>query len=93
MGETSIDLLLINVVVPILFAYAQKRENPDLAERAIDLLTELPAEKNSIISQWRSLNVECRNAYDSQALLELKKRYCNEKNCLRCAIAHQVLKN
>lgn len=91
LGDSSIDLLVINLVAPLLFAYAQKRELPHLAERATEILEQTKPEKNSIISQWETLGIVCKNAYDTQAMLELKKRYCNEKNCLRCTIAHQVL--
>lgn len=91
LGDTSIDLLIINLVAPLLFAYAQKRELPDLMERATELLENTKSEKNNIITQWQTLGIECKSAYDTQAMLELRKRYCNEKNCLRCGIAHQVL--
>lgn len=91
MGNTSIDLIIINLVVPLLFAYAQKRGLPDLAEKATDILEQIKPERNSIITQWQSMGIECKNAYDTQAFLELKKRFCNENNCLRCSIAHQIL--
>lgn len=91
LGSASIDLLIINLAAPLLFAYAQKRGQPHLADRAIEILEQTKPEKNSIISQWETLGIVCRNACDTQAMIELKKRYCNEKECLRCTIAHKVL--
>jgi len=35
--------------------------------------------------------LKVENAFDSQALLQLKKQYCDEKKCLRCRIGHKVL--
>jgi len=35
--------------------------------------------------------LETENAYDTQALIQLKKVYCDERNCLRCRIGHKVL--
>ena len=55
-------------------------------------LQELKAEKNNITRKWEDLNVENKTAFDSQALLELKKFYCDEKRCLDCAIGNKLLK-
>ena len=89
LGKASVDVLIINTVVPFLFTYAgQKGED---TEPALNLLEELPAEKNAIIDKWIQLGIPCENAFDSQALLQLKKNYCEEKKCLRCRVGHKVL--
>ena len=85
------DSLLINVFIPLLYAYGMQRNEPELRERAMDWLRALPAEKNAVIERWKSLGVRCRHAGDSQALLELKKHYCDQKNCLQCAIGKDIL--
>jgi len=90
-GKTTLTVLLINTVVPFLFAYGQYRDNADLQESAIAMLEQLPPEKNSIIDGWNVLNVTVQSAYDTQALLQLKKCYCDEKKCLQCRIGHAVL--
>lgn len=92
-GKNSIDILLINTVIPFLFAYARKRNNEDLAEKAIRFLENIPSEKNTIITHWNELGINSTSAFDSQALLQLKKKYCDEKKCLRCRIGHQILTN
>ena len=90
-GEKSIDVLLINTVVPFLFAFSIKKDLPDVLERAYTLLEKIAPEQNSIIEKWKLLGVHAENAYDTQALLELKKQYCDEKKCLQCGIGYRLL--
>ncbi len=89
LGKNSINIILINTVVPYLFTY-RKREGEDIAF-PLSILEQLPAESNSIISNWKALGVSVENAFDSQALLQLKKEYCDNKNCIQCRIGHKIL--
>jgi hypothetical protein len=91
LGKSTLTILLINTVVPFLFAYGKYRDNEVLQDRAISLLEDLPAEKNSIIEGWKELNIQTQSAFDTQALLQLKRAYCDDKKCLRCRIGHTVL--
>ncbi len=90
-GKKGIEIILINTVVPFLFCYGKSQDNIELREKAINLLEEIPSEKNSIINQWQELGINSKSAYDSQALIQLKTNYCDNKNCLRCRIGHKVL--
>jgi hypothetical protein len=92
LSTASIDLLIINTVVPFLFHYAQVSQDFDLQEKTLDLLHQLRAERNSKVNQFTSLNFPCPDAYTSQALIQLHDNYCLRKDCLRCQIAHQYLK-
>jgi hypothetical protein len=91
-GKSAVDLLLINVIVPLLFTYAELQANEKLKEKAITLLEALPAEKNSISRRWEKLGVQVGNAFDSQALIQLKTEHCDEKKCLLCPVGNAVLK-
>jgi len=91
LGRQSVDTILINTVVPFLFAYAVQKDNADLREKAEKLLEQIPAERNSVITNWKNIGINCTSAYDTQALLQLKKMYCDEKKCIRCRIGHKVL--
>ena len=90
-GEKSIDILLINTVVPFLFAFSIKKDIPEILERAYILLEKIAPEQNSIIEKWKHLGINVKSAYDTQALLELKKQYCDEKKCLQCGIGYRLL--
>ncbi|MFV0593332.1 MAG: DUF2851 family protein [Draconibacterium sp.] len=84
LGETSIQILIINVVVPFLFVYGEKQNKHHLKNRALEFLEGLPAETNSIVSKWAQLGINARSAFESQALLQLKNQYCEAKKCLNC---------
>jgi hypothetical protein len=86
-----IDLLLINVIVPFQFVYAKKQGN-DVLENCISLLSELPYESNTIISKFSTFGIKVDSAFNSQALLQLKNEYCNNKKCLNCDIGLSLLK-
>jgi len=92
MGASTIDILIINAVVPILFIYGKQTFNDEACEKAFSLLHSLKPEKNSILEKWKSLNIQAEDAYDSQALIQLKKEYCDERRCINCAIGHQLMK-
>ncbi|MDP4240083.1 MAG: DUF2851 family protein [Bacteroidota bacterium] len=91
LGIQSINGILINTVVPFLFCYANYKNNDELKDKAIQLLEVIPAERNSIIRGWQELGLNSETAFDTQALIHLKKQYCDEKKCLRCRIGHKVL--
>ena len=92
LNSTSKDLIVINGVVPTLFAYGRYKSDEDLCERAIGLLESLPPEHNSIIRTWHDAGIECRSAADSQALLQLTTRYCQPRDCLHCRFGHEYIK-
>jgi hypothetical protein len=90
-GRTKTDLLAINLVVQMQFAYSSYTGNERLYSRALGLLESLPAEKNSIIAQWNSFGPLARTAFDSQALLQLSFEYCRDRRCEECLVGKQIL--
>lgn len=91
-GPDTLENILINTMVPMMFLYGQETIKPALTEKAIDLLHEISPENNLFTRKWRSLGIEARNAADSQALIELKKNYCSPRKCLRCHIGNQIVR-
>ena len=63
-----------------------------LCDRALLFLDGLRAEHNNIIALWQACGLEVRTAADSQALIQLKKEYCDKKDCLRCRFGYEYLK-
>ncbi len=84
LGKSSIESLIINVVVPLLFLYAQHTDNDELRDIAMNLIQSIKAEKNSIVDGFAKLGKTAQNAADSQAMIHLKKQYCERKDCIRC---------
>lgn len=92
MTAASRRLLIINTVVPLLFAYGRHTSNEDICQRAIRLLETLPAENNYILRQWQECGLKVSTAADSQALIQLKRQYCDRTDCLRCRFGYEYLK-
>lgn len=91
-GITTIQIIFINTVIPTLFSYGYATQNQDIKDKALHWLQQLSTEKNAVINQWNSLKIKSKNALESQALLELKTQYCQQKKCLQCAVGLQLLK-
>ena len=89
----SLNLLMINTAIPMLFAVGRHRQREELCDRAFDLLEQLKPENNYIIRMWQQCGLEVRSAGDSQALIQLKKEYCDKRDCLRCRIGYEYLKS
>lgn len=93
LSPASQNLLIINTVVPVLYAYAMSHDNYLLRERVLDLLQRLPAENNYILRQWKECGLKVNTAADSQALIQLKQQYCDRHDCLRCSFGYEYLKS
>lgn len=89
--NSFIDLLLINTIIPLKFMYAHS-QGKDISEDLLDLLQEIQPEKNVIIEKFQGFGITSKNAFETQALLQLKNEYCNQKKCMSCAIGLELLK-
>ena len=92
LGGQMIDNILINTVVPVLFAYGHYHGENSFKDKALQWLEEIKAEKNSITHGFTSLRVANKNAFDSQALIQLKNEYCNKKRCLDCSVGNKLIR-
>ena len=93
LSDASLNLLLINTVVPILFAFGRHKLDDTLCDRAFDFLEQLKAEDNHITRTWKDIGLDVGNAGDSQALIQLKNEYCDRRDCLRCRFGYEYLRN
>ena len=91
-GQQSIDTMLINVIVPLLFYYGKRMDQEARCSQALALLEQIKPEKNHIMRLWESLKLLPNNAFHSQALIQLKNQYCNRHQCLKCKIGLHLLK-
>ncbi len=91
LSKAFIDLLIINTLIPIQFAYA-KSQGKEILEDLIQLLNDVTPEKNAIIDKFNSFGLESKNAFETQSLLQLKNEYCNKSRCLDCGIGMELLK-
>lgn len=93
MQQGSLNLVLINAVSPLLFAYGREQMDEDLAERAFDILEHVSAERNYITRCWERAGIRVTHAADSQALIQLRTHYCDRKDCLRCRFGAEYLRS
>ncbi len=91
LSKSFIDLIIINTIIPLQFAYA-KSQGKEISEDLIELLNEVAPEKNAIMDKFSSFGIKSKNAFESQSLLQLKNEYCNRSRCLECAIGMELLK-
>ncbi|MCW3086526.1 MAG: hypothetical protein JWP12_3892 [Bacteroidetes bacterium] len=93
LGDEAIKTIIVNTVVPFLFVYGKQKVEEKYVVRAIQLLEFVDGEENAVIRQWKKLKLPVENASCTQALLQLKNEYCNQKKCLSCTIGNYLLKN
>ena len=92
LSKSFIDLLIINTIIPLQFAYA-KSKGKEISEKLISLLNQVKPEANAIIDKFSSFGLKAQNAFETQALLQLKNEYCNKNRCLECSIGMELLKS
>ena len=89
-GKKSVDILLINTLLPYRYAYALAHNDKHGAQMALTLMQQIPAEDNTIIRQWRLLGQQVRTVADTQALIHLYQHYCQNERCIHCEVGQQV---
>lgn len=91
LSRSSIDIILINTVAPLIYAYGELTGSYEMTDKAIKLLEDLRAENNSIVSHFVAYGIDCPDALTSQALVQLKREYCDARKCIYCKIGHHLL--
>ena len=91
LGKTTINNIIINVIVPFTFVYGKAKNDELLVEKALNYLELLKPESNSIVENWKNLGLKISNAMHTQSLIELKNNYCSHKKCLNCNIGSKIL--
>ena len=90
-GSQAANILIINAVVPILFANGRYRDSGKMCEKALRYLEETNPEQNSIIDEWESAGISAESAFYTQALIHLRNNYCRKRRCLECRIGAKVI--
>ena len=91
-GESAVNLIVINTVIPFLYAYGLHKADEALCDRATRFLEALKAENNYVTRLWSGVGLPVYSAADSQALIQLQKEYCDKKDCLRCRFGYEYLR-
>lgn len=91
-GAFKANIIGINLVAVLQFAYGSYTGNERLRDSALTLLERLPAEDNRYMREWQSAGVRPRNAFESQALLQLATEYCAGKRCAECPVGRRIVR-
>jgi hypothetical protein len=91
LGLDTCNNVIINSIVPLLYTYGKLTPDPASLKKAISWLEQVPAERNHCMYGWRQIGITVKKAIGSQALIELKKQYCDQRNCLECDIGRELL--
>lgn len=91
LSRNSADILIINTAIPLMMAYGDAHGDEEMGRRAMEWLQELPAENNSVVGLFVNAGIGCKDSFTSQALIQLRRRYCEERKCLYCRLGHTLL--
>ena len=92
LGQQMISNIMINTIIPVLFAYGSHHKEDHYKQKSLDWLEEITSEKNAITQKFINLGIENHCAFQSQSLIELKTQYCDVKRCLECSIGNAIFK-
>ena len=91
-GAMLTESLVINAWLPLLYVYGSLHGQPELCNRAVEMLRQLKPESNNVITRWKACGIKARDAADSQALLQLHSLYCDQRRCLDCQIGYLMIR-
>lgn len=91
MGRTTLDLIIINAVAPMLYAWGNATNNQWSVDKALELLTDMKPEQNALVRMFTDHGIKCPNAFTSQGIIQLRRTYCEQRQCLNCRIGHRIL--
>ncbi|MCO5260247.1 MAG: DUF2851 family protein [Crocinitomicaceae bacterium] len=91
-SKTLVNQLFINAFLPYFWYKSIQTLDDNLQEFIIDFLEKLPPDENYIIQKWKNSGIKPKNAYESQALIELFNEYCTYKKCLNCQIGVKIMR-
>jgi hypothetical protein len=91
-GATTVAIIAINAIVPLLFAYGKHKGEESFCDKAVSLLQSIDAEVNVITKTFGTFDIAAQSAFESQGLVQLKQNYCNNFRCLDCGIGNAILK-
>lgn len=94
LGQMAINNILINAIVPALYAYAKLGDDIKIIEKCLEILEHIPPENNRITRKWLSLGMDIKSSKESQGAIHLYNEKCSRKKCVSCRIGQKwILKH
>ena len=81
---------MINTIIPLKFCYQRYQGNVN-NESLLKMMMSIKKEENSIVANFRKLNVSIKDAKESQSYIQLYNEYCIKDKCLECAVGASLM--
>ena len=93
-GKQMIDNIIINTIVPIIFAYGHLHQTKYVyKDKAFAMAGRIGTRKKCNNKRTGKILVQkIKMLSHSQSLIELKTQYCDKRKCLECAVGNALLK-
>jgi hypothetical protein len=91
LGTNMCNNIIINSIIPLLYTYGKIIPDKTVLQKSIGWLEQIPAEQNQLMAGWKRIGISVKKATGSQALIELKKQFCDQRKCLECEIGRHLL--
>ena len=86
-----INNLILNALLPFLYQYSRLNHQVIKKSELITAYKNLPPEENKITRKWDKIGIKIKNAYESQASLEIYKQFCLNKQCANCEVGQKII--
>lgn len=90
-GAATVLTIILNSVIPYRFAYALEQGDEALQEQTLSFLERISPEDNSVVRAFARAGVEMRSAIETQAVIQLNRKYCTPRLCYRCPAGFRFL--
>lgn len=89
LSPDSVNSLIINAVVPLMYCYSLQFGNEEMGDRAVEFLMNLPPENNFIVREFTDSGIPAPDAFTTQAMVQLHKEYCAPNKCMYCRLGRR----
>lgn len=90
-GKTTLDIIIINVIAPMYYAYAEINHQPMLRDKVELWLKHIKPESNRYTKLWHNIGIKPLHSGESQAMIEQFSTLCSYHKCLQCKIGSKLL--
>jgi hypothetical protein len=92
LSSFMIENLILNALLPFIYRYSISNSQDFELNTIIRAYSKLPAENNTITRKWNKMGITLKNAYESQASLEIYQQFCLLKKCASCEVGQNIMK-
>lgn len=92
LSKSKIDIFIINAIVPMSIALNAQIASEESTQKSIGLMMKIKPEINFITKEWTKYGAKLDSAYQTQAVIQLHKKYCTQSLCHCCSLFSKMSK-